>query len=699
MFQFARTILPAILTTRLPVVVVGWLTAGAVAFADTPSFSPPLTRASAASSPAPQVASPDENDSPDQIAQWIEGLGSPSFATRLRCRQRLARAGLVAFDQLRDARNHPDNEIAIVAAQLTSSLEVLWTDANDSKRVRELLQEYGSRSQNARRQRIEELASLPREESFEPLIRLTRFEANRGLGRMAAIAAMAGRPGAEMSPLFLGDDGNQRHLQAAAIDRVIAADDDLASDWLRQYATDLRNGRFHADGWRTILNQSRRWIDDELGGAESSHEGSSGENRLRPDEVLRLAKTCAQAAQRDGQMDAALTLIVDHIDLIPPQTRNLVETAVWALDRGFYPAVIAMRSQFPAEFNGSPLLLYAAAESFVRTDQADLAEQLAETALRINPLEPLASPRDDDDDDGGNGGGGAKPAKVMNEMVVRERIAAHLQIATDLYERGLFQWAEREFRTVIDSIDIKHAYATVARMAFATMLADLNRHQDVVDVLEPLADRIEKDDQMKKQIQNTRYGLTQIRSLLDYHRGLAQTKNQQIVEARVNLKAAFRADQTNIDILIAMHRLPSVGDESDGPWRDYVQDQLAQATARAENEVLSASNGLRLIQRRVSDQDFANKLNNYAWLVCNTEGDMAKALRYSELSLVKSPNYPAYMDTCALCYFVNGDVPAAVAMQQRAIELMPHSPPLRRQLERFQTALDAQEPAAADDGS
>src|SRR6056297_919497 len=90
---------------------------------DNPPLSPgdadglPASAAGTASSP---VFS--HSGDPAVIAELIAGLASESYATRIRCRDRLARIGLAAFDQLREARDHPDSEVAIVARRLTSGL-------------------------------------------------------------------------------------------------------------------------------------------------------------------------------------------------------------------------------------------------------------------------------------------------------------------------------------------------------------------------------------------------------------------------------------------------------------------------------------------------------------------------------------------------------------------------------------------------
>ena len=85
-------------------------------------------------------------------------------------------------------------------------------------------------------------------------------------------------------------------------------------------------------------------------------------------------------------------------------------------------------------------------------------------------------------------------------------------------------------------------------------------------------------------------------------------------------------------------------------------------------------------------------LNHYAWLVANTEGDQHLALQYSKRSLRLTPGNAAQMDTCARCYYAIGNLDAAIAMQQRAVDLEPHSPPLRRQLALFKSEAAAVSP-------
>ncbi len=76
--------------------------------------------------------------------------------------------------------------------------------------------------------------------------------------------------------------------------------------------------------------------------------------------------------------------------------------------------------------------------------------------------------------------------------------------------------------------------------------------------------------------------------------------------------------------------------------------------------------------------------NQWAWLVSNTEGDAAKAVRYSQRSLELSPGTAGYLDTLARCHYAAGDLDAAIATQSAAVAKEPHIPALTRQLKFFQ---------------
>ena len=95
-----------------------------------------------------------------------------------------------------------------------------------------------------------------------------------------------------------------------------------------------------------------------------------------------------------------------------------------------------------------------------------------------------------------------------------------------------------------------------------------------------------------------------------------------------------------------------------------------------------------LQEQIAEDAENASALNQYAWLIGNTEGDFDEALRCSQKSLELQPDEPAYLDTLGHVYFGRGDLANAVKYQAKAVELEPHSLLIRRELQRFRKKLE-----------
>ncbi len=134
-------------------------------------------------------------------------------------------------------------------------------------------------------------------------------------------------------------------------------------------------------------------------------------------------------------------------------------------------------------FDRQPILLYGAAEALKTSGQEDEADRLATQSSQINPL-----PRDE------------KEKGAMQPKEIEETAKAHREIGNKLRERGLFHWAEREFRLIIDSLDLDSHPAALARADLATMLGELERNREVVEVLRPLIERLDKDSKLRQEL-------------------------------------------------------------------------------------------------------------------------------------------------------------------------------------------------------
>jgi Flp pilus assembly protein TadD len=73
--------------------------------------------------------------------------------------------------------------------------------------------------------------------------------------------------------------------------------------------------------------------------------------------------------------------------------------------------------------------------------------------------------------------------------------------------------------------------------------------------------------------------------------------------------------------------------------------------------------------------------------VANTEGDFAKALRYSRQSLEEAFDNASYLDTLAHCHAAAGELERAVRVQALAVRHEPHSLLVRRNEARFRARL------------
>lgn len=577
-----------------------------------------------------------------EVGRLIERLGSDSYATRTRAREKLQRMGLEAFDELHAAQYHADSEIANAARHLVSSLMVSWSKPSDLPEVRDALQEYGAQDENERSNRIDRLANLPNRQGLGALARLARFETNLRLSRQAALSAM-------QQPMSESDA--ERLRSAEMIRSTIDESDRQASQWLSAYAEDLQQGGYAAARWRELIAEQRSQID------------TAATQQSTRSSVLELVRVCATRAAGMGQREEAIELANEHLDLIPPATRELIDACSWAIDNKLHPVVLSLRDAHRRLFSKQPILLYGSAEAELAAGRPDAADRIAERAANINPVPTTKEEQE-----------------KISPNQLEEVAQIHRVVGKELTERGLFRWAEREYRQIIDPLPIDSLPAAMTRDHLATMLSEMQRHQDVVDVLEPLVDRIEKDEQLKRSLRMQNFNDLLARSELDFHRGMALAEKKKTEEAQSLLRRAFEMDRDNVDILIAMYRL-----EGDDEWKDSVLKILRRQIVEIESNIrIKEAQARQIGPMQIFGGQVADLYNQYAWLVANTEGDYQKALQFSLKSIEMIPDNSALLDTCARCYFAVGDIDNAVITQRRAIKLMPHSPPMVRQLKEFE---------------
>ena len=616
----------------LKVWMAAWLVAAGGAFAAGAG-------AADASSLDARKASDEAGSNREQIARLIERLGAADFAEREQAQAELARLGLEAFDSLIDAQKSDDIEIQLRAKYLVRGLSVRWHVDGDSPDVVRVLKGYGDAKPGDRLSRMNKLAKLPDRQGLAALCRLTRFEIDPELSKKAALLVMSLTPPekeaerAEMAKTIVATVGNSRRP---------------ASDWLRILSRTIEQPEPTLAEWDAIIRKEQELLP------------------VQPDQTSReivrdLYRWQVALLQKLERDDEAVAVIRRTITLLDGTTEQVTEIVNWLVEREAWEAVQEVADRFPGVFNDSALLLYRLAETQLKTGKEELAEQTARKSLEL---------------------------KSSN---IAERIA----IGYELQKRGLFDWAEREYRAVSDNTTVGSRPDFLARLQLSELLHDHAREKDAADVLQPLADLMDKDDAAKAQAENTGRDQEAIYARLHFFRALQATEENKQDQAREQYLKALTYDKTDADVLIALYRLKNTPEQA-ADIKARIED--ATETYRSEIEEFSESlEGATIPQEKaIYSAQVATSCNQFAWLVSNTFGDFDEALRASHRSLDLRPDTAGYLDTLGRCYYAKGDLANAAKYQRKAVELDAHSRAIQRQLEQFEKELKEKGEAKAE---
>lgn len=554
------------------------------------------------------VLAADAKPSPDQIEVLVRQLGDDDYFTRQRAKEALARIGIPAFDALAEAESSGDFEIASQAAYLMRLINVPWIEAHDSEAVKQRLEGYESADERRRWGAIAELLKLPDDEGLLAVCRVARFEKSQLLAKRAALAVIEQpAPAAQAWP---------RRVRAieAGIDRSPRP----AAQWLRTHVAARDNLQAGVAGWTKAVELERRVLKSDPG-------------RTSNIIVLSLLKQQASALRRIDRQSDALGVMEQMVDL-PQNAGELLNLVEWLAEQQAWTVIDMVAARHDDSFRDFPLLLYAHASAQRQQGKSDSAAQTVERARELN----------------------------------RGRPDRHLDLAEALNERGMFEWAEDEYRATIAEGDAGDALTLQAQMRLAEMLFDQAREHDAAVVLEESCRMLEKSagPDLERRL------LSRNKARMHYFFACdAEKKGDRKLQVRHLLDALDEPAEKeyDVDVLIALYRVPDL----DKPIRER--------TLRLVNE---AADEYRMeIARSAED---ALPYNQLAWLISNTEGDYREALRCSEKSLQLRPDEPGFLDTLGRCHYAVGDLDNAVKSQARAVQLDPHKGVMRRQLEFFE---------------
>ena len=567
----------------------------------------------------PCRASETETADPDRIDQLIDSLGSDRFFVREWAQAELSKTGLDAFDALMEAQFHEDIEVAARARYLLRSLGIPWNSDADHPAVRRIFFDYDTLNEPARAGRIERLALLDEHAALEPLCRLIRFERSEVLSKRAALVALDILSSDESSL----SDSSQMVLERLGQSRRTSA------GWLTVYLAIRTDAGAEPSRWSELVREEesvwQRW-------PQQSHQ----------EILVALLRHEAILLERFDLEEEAVAAMRRMIALESGDTETLTALVGWLAERQAWNLVDDTVLRFGPRFENDPLLLYALAAARQRQGQADKGEELAKEAQKLEPND----------------------------------LSQHVAVARELYARGMLDWAEREFRFVIDSTPVDAGksinMATDARMSLAYLLHDREDHLAAALLLKEPIDELRKQSKSKSVLPRTHQREKEWKARMHYYYACHWEKLGDRAEQLRRLEAAVGESPFDVDVLISLYRLPS----ADPKQRPDTLSKIKEAIAYKRQQ----------IERIPSD---VRQLNELAWLIANTEGDLDLALRCSQKSLEIQPGSAGLLDTLAYCYFAVGELERAVMYQTKAVERESHSGHMRRQLERFKNALES----------
>ncbi len=571
-----------------------------------------------------------------EISRLIEQLGSPQYATREMAQAKIQTLGLEVFDALLEAQRHRDIEVARRARYLLRGMPVEWSIDADPQEVRSLLRNYGQQGRDERLSRIEHLANLKDSLGTEALCRIMRYESDVVLSKQAALQLMWHQ--SSVAP-------EQREAVAGRIRVAVGNSRRPAVRWLRTYADTLISPEPTLDEWEQITR-------DEL---ETMVKMPDETQRSVVRDLLRWHVDLLRGLHRNDEVRSNILRVVD---LVQPDREELFDVVDWALEREAWYVPELLAERFPAGYWQDELLVYRLAEAKRKRGDEAGANETAKIALAMNP----------------------------------NQFPLHIEVARRLrYERQMFDWAEAEFRQLIEISGEFSRVELFSREFLAQMLGDLQREREAAEVLEPSVKIGEKDPAALASVYEGIYGRTyepaDVQAKVDHFLGIHHGREGDIDKQKTFLQKALDVDTENIDIVIGLHGVA----DNDPAWREKVDKLLAEHVQRIESKMKDLEQVLKTNEDRdirgLLGEEFAQKNNEYAWLVSNTTGDFQKAIACSRKSLELMPDSWPYQDTLGRCYYAAGDYENAVHYQKLAVAQAPYMQQMQRQLKLFEDAL------------
>ncbi|MFM7033604.1 MAG: hypothetical protein ACKOYJ_00195 [Planctomycetia bacterium] len=578
----------------------------------------------------------------DEIAALVRQLGDPDYARREIAAAKLETIATDAIDHLLAAAERSDDlEVSLRAGWLVETIP-LDTPA-DSAEVASLLEGYTAKSLAERIVIMHRLLRLDDDAGIAALARIIRLGRDPTGARVAAaILVREWSPGDPAWPVIVGHMGRglgeSRRLPARLLTSLI--------DFSHAESVDGRLRALEAARELVALLDRQRPEDDRRGKGRDTpveDEAASPDSGLLTRDLGRttqrifercLVQMLVEAGRHDEAAAILRATLAESLGLPdddPTKLALIADTLVWSASHGV-PEVVGGMPAEASEIVSKPMIRYAMAVCERAREQETEAERLARGAFEA-----------------GNG-----------DAIARQRAGILL------VRWGAGDWACREYEAVVNDDSFPATQLIDASILYSEFLHDRGRDGEAAGVLRALVlgeHRLRNDvlRQMGRDPDATAARMFYFEACDAAARGDAEGE-------RKALEKATRIPRgKDVDALITLYRSSEASPEA-----------RAIAVARI-NEALEH------MEARIKEMpDEPNAYNEYAWLVANTEGDMAKALRYSKRTLRDWFDNASYLDTLAHCHAATGNIAAAVRTQRLALRQEPNTRMIRVNLERFE---------------
>lgn len=583
------------------------------------------------------AAAPATEPSADSIAALIAALGDADYHRREAAASALKALGPAAVDALLAAAEMSnDLEVSLRARWLVEAIPLEMP--HDPPEVVKLLERFKRGDAGERSQALRRLLRIDDDAGIEPLARIVRLDRSANGSRLAAALLVR-----EWQP----DDPFWKDLREKIV-KGIGASDRPAAKFLRALVDFSQATTPDANEKSLAAASAALTALGSMPGEPASTDRDSGTGVAG--EAQWIFSRChmqmlVAAGRRDEAVAAARKMLADcFVDGgQDPETLvgDTVEMLAWATEHGLADAVDALADR-PDLIRDHALIGFAAAA----------AEQARGNPPRAEALAADAFEKTDGD------------------------FAARLQAAILLVKWGCVDWATRAYTAIVEDPQAPAAERSLAAIMYSEFLHDLEQEDEAARCLGRIVAAAEENNGNQGPLmQQLGRDPRSTKSRMHYFEACAAALRGDTAARRRAAEQAVAAYPKDVDALIALYTLP-----------DNTPEQKAETVKRIKVALAQIESEIQAVP------DDANGYNEYAWLVANTEGDVAKATKYSRLSLVRSFDSASYLDTLAHCRAAGGDFKAAVRTQSLARRQEPHNRTIRRNLERFEK-LAAERPA------